>query len=176
MATHERSREKLTSVQERYCQEYIKDFKGGAAYHRASGNPNMKYCIVQASKLNKLPKIIARQKVIATDILGPLEKELIGNVRFWENIRDGNMPGEKDGPLVRVSDVLDLFEEYNIPEGEEIYKAFEKLKRITVVKTQLNARMKASEMLAKWRQMFVEKSEVAVEGKVVIVDDIPEGK
>jgi len=127
--THEDQGKKLTSVQEKFCQEVIKDWVGNKAYSRASGSTNLKSCGVQASKLMKMPKVQERIKVLTTDILGPLEKELIGNVQFWVSVRD-----DPDG---RLAD-----------------------------------RMKASEYLAKWRSMFVEKSEVSMEAAVTIIDDI----
>lgn len=121
--------EKLTPVQRRFVEEYPKDFNGTDAYIRASGSRNRKAAAVRASKLLKLEKIKQGIEMYVQDQLGPHEQELLGNVKFWRDIRDN--------PEARPSD-----------------------------------RLKASEMLAKYQQMFVEKRDYSVTGQVQIVDDI----
>jgi len=127
--THEESAKKLTPVQKRFCREYVIDFNGSAAYMRASDSNNKKSAGVQACKLLKLPKVIEYYEAYAREQLGPLEKDLMGNVTFWIEIRDNSDARPAD-------------------------------------------RLKASEMLAKYRSMFVERKEVSIEGQVKIVDDI----
>ena len=129
MATFENQRKELTAVQKRFCKEYPIDFNGQAAYMRASGSTNKKASGVAASKLLKLPKVKEYIEAYVQEQLGPLEKDLLGNVRFWIEIRDN-----KDA---RPAD-----------------------------------RLKASEMLAKYRSMFVEKKEITADIAVQIVDDI----
>ena len=96
---------------------------------RATGNTNKKSASVQASKLLKLPKVKAYLEEYVKEILGPVEKTLLGNVEFWVTVRDD--------PESRTAD-----------------------------------RLKASENLAKYAQMFVEKKELDVTAKVEIIDDI----
>jgi hypothetical protein len=127
--THEESRKELTPVQKRFCKEYVIDFNGRAAYQRASGTGNAKSAGVQACKLLKLPKVIEYYEAYAKEQLGPLEKDLMGNVSFWIEIRDSHDSRPAD-------------------------------------------RLKASEMLAKYRSMFVEKKDLNITAAVTIQDDI----
>ena len=128
--THEERADYLTPIQRRFVQEYAaNNFNGAAAYMAATGNTNKKSASVQASKYLKKDKIQAYLKEYVKEVLGPLEKTLLGNVEFWVTVRDN--------PQARNSD-----------------------------------RLKASEMLAKYAQMFVEKKEVNLSGQVQIVDDI----
>jgi hypothetical protein len=127
--TFEEQRKHLTPVQRRFVKEYPIDFNGAAAYGRASGSTNRKSCGVQASKLLRMPKIKEMIEAYVQEQLGPLEKDLLGNVKFWIEIRDN--------PEARPAD-----------------------------------RLKASEMLAKYRSMFVEKKEINADVSVKIVDDI----
>jgi len=125
----EEQRNKLTPVQKRFTKEYPIDFNGRAAYMRASGTTNAKSAGVQASKLLKMPKVKEMIDAYVQEQLGPLEKDLLGNVKFWISIRNDDSARPAD-------------------------------------------RLKASEMLAKYRSMFVEKKEIDVTGQVQIVDDI----
>jgi len=125
----EEQRKKLTPVQKRFVKEYVIDFNGTDAYIRASNTSNRKSASVQASKLLKMDKVKDAIDIYVKEQLGPLEKDLIGNVEFWISIRDD--------PNARTTD-----------------------------------RLKASEQLAKYRSMFIEKKEVAVEGSIQIIDDI----
>jgi len=127
--THEESSKTLTPVQKRFTKEYPIDFNGAQAYMRASGTNNRKSAGVQASKLLKLPKVKEMIEAYVQEQLGPLEKDLLGNVRFWISIRNNEEARPAD-------------------------------------------RLKASEMLAKYRSMFVEKKDVNVTAAVQIVDDI----
>ena len=128
--TQEEKNKKLTALQKRFVKEYPIDFNGTEAYLRASGTTNRKSASVQASKFMKMPKIKDAIDKYVQDLLGPQEQELLGNVAFWRDIRDGKVEA-------RVSD-----------------------------------RLKASEMLAKYQQMFVERHDHSGEVKVQIVDDI----
>ena len=128
--TMEDQRKKLTPVQRKFVEEYLKDpSDNGAAYQRASGSQNKKSCGVQASKLMKLPKIQEAIQKAAEDTLGERKVAILKNVDFWLSIRDN-----EDN---RTAD-----------------------------------RMKASENLGKYMQMFVEKKEVSADVAVKIVDDI----
>ncbi len=128
--TNEKSKDTLTALQKRFCKEYPIDFNGAAAYMRASnGTSKKKSAGVQASKLLKIPKVKEFIEAYVQEQLGPLEKDLLGNVRFWITIRNDESARPAD-------------------------------------------RLKASEMLAKYRSMFVERKEVTGNIAVQIVDDI----
>jgi len=128
--THENSGKTLTALQKRFCKEYPIDFNGAAAYTRATkGSVKKKSAGVQASKLLKVPKVKEFIEAYVQEQLGPLEKDLLGNVRFWISIRND-------------------------------------------VEARPADRLKASEMLAKYRSMFVEKKEISGNVAVQIVDDI----
>jgi len=127
--TNEERRKKLTPLMKRFVKEYPLDFNGTEAYLRASGTTNRKSAGVQASKFLKLDKIRDALEFYIEEQLGPQEKRLLENVKFWESVRDD--------PSARTAD-----------------------------------RMKASENLAKYSQMFVEKHDVNVNAQVQIVDDI----
>lgn len=122
---------KLTPLQKKFVKEYPKDFNGTQAYLRASGTTNYKSASVQATKFLKMDKIKEAVQNYVQEELGPHEQELLGNVKFWREIRDN--------PEARPAD-----------------------------------RLKASEMLAKYQQMFVDRSDVRHSGQVQvqIVDDI----
>ena len=128
--THEERQDKLSPVQRKFVDEYLKDpSDGGLAYMRAAGTTNKKSGSVQASKLLKMEKVQAALKARAKSTLGLLEARVIQNVEFWLEIRDNveNRPAD---------------------------------------------RMKASENLGKYMQMFVEKKEIKSDIQVQIVDDI----
>lgn len=130
--THEERSKQLTALQKRFVREYPIDFNGTEAYLRASGTTNRKSASVQGSKFMKMPKISEAIEAYVKDLLGPQEQELLGNVDFWRQVRDGRIEA-------RTAD-----------------------------------RLKASEMLAKYQQMFVDRSDVRHSGQmqVQIVDDI----
>lgn len=127
--TLEEQRKNLTPIQRKFIKEYPLDFNGTEAYMRASGTTKRKSAGVQAAKLLKMPKIKESLDIYIEDQLGPQEKRLLENVKFWEAIRDD--------PESRTAD-----------------------------------RMKASENLAKYSQMFVERHDYNVSAQVQIVDDI----
>ena len=128
--THEESAQRLTPMNRRFIQEYAANgFSGAAAYMTATGNTNKKSASVQASKLLKKDKLQDYLKEFVKETLGPQEKTLLGNVKFWVDIRDDDK--------ARTSD-----------------------------------RIKASESLARYAQMFVEKKELTLSGQVQIVDDV----
>ena len=162
--TNKESDEKLTRLQQRFCKEYIIDFKGTDAYMRASGTTNRKSAGVQACKLLKMPKVDAFIKAYAQEQLGPLEKDLLGNVKFWIEIRDKE--NAHVGATVSLREVLALVED------EDLIKELKKLFKYSIYEAKVTDRLKASEMLAKYRSMFVEQKNVKVEAAVTIVDDI----
>jgi len=127
--THEERKNVLTPLMKRFVKEYPIDFNGTDSYLRASRTTNRKSASVQASKFMKMPKVKDAIEAYVQEQLGPHEQELLGNVKFWREIRDN--------PDARPAD-----------------------------------RLKASEMLAKYQQMFVEKRDYNVTGQVQIVDDI----
>lgn len=129
--THEERANKLSPIQQKFVDEYMKDpSDGGAAYMRATPNcATKKSAAVQASKLLAMDKVQNAMKDNAKSILGFLEARIIQNVEFWLEIRDDKEARNAD-------------------------------------------RMKASEYLGKYMQMFIEKKEIDVQGKVQIVDDI----
>jgi len=164
----EDKRKELTPVQSKFVDEYLKDASdGGAAYCRASGGTNKKSGTVQASKLLKLPKIQNALKDRAKEVLGAMEARILQNIEFWLNIRDGKVEGMGKGKLISLKevkllttangldeDLLDDLEVYEVPLGR------------------IADRMKASEYLGKYMQMFIEKKEISADIAVRIVDDI----
>jgi phage terminase small subunit len=160
--THEESAKTLSPLQKRFVKEYPKDFNGTEAYLRASKSKNRKSASVQATKLMKMEKVKDAIQAYVQDQLGPHEQELLGNVKFWREIRDGKTPGD----LVRIEDVLKVV-------GQTYEKAIKKLDKFTLDVPRPQDRLKASEMLAKYQQMFVEKKDVNMTGQVKIVEDIP---
>jgi len=132
--TNEESRKKLSPIMKQFTKEYPLDFNGTEAYLRASAKvggktTQRKTASVQASKLLKLPKVKEMVEAYVQEQLGPLEKDLLGNVKFWIEIRNDTEARPAD-------------------------------------------RLKASEMLAKYRSMFVEKKDLTVTASVQIVDDV----
>lgn len=169
--THEEQAKSLTPVQKRFCQEYVIDWNGAAAYMRASGMTNRKTAGVSACKLLKMPKVKEYYEAYAKEILGPLEKDLMGNVQFWIAVRDGKTPGEGKGPLVVLSKVLELLEEYGLS-NDKVYEDIAELHTLEVAHGRVADKLKASEYLSKYRAMFVEKKEIEHSGQVQIIDDI----
>lgn len=129
--THEESSKTLTPVQRRFVREYPAcGFNGAEAYFRASGRcKSKKIAGVQAAKLMQLPKIKEAIQAFIEEALGPQEKQMVQNVKFWEALRDD-------------------------PEAKHA------------------ERLRASENLAKYAQMFTEKVDHNHNHKVQIVDDI----
>ena len=173
--TNKEKNEKLTPVQKKFAKEYIIDFNGTEAYMRASTSNNRKSAAVQASKLLKMPKVDEFIKAYAQEQLGPLEKDLLGNVKFWIEIRDA--VNEHVGPTVSLKEILGLVEEYGDDELiEEFTKAIKELRSYYLPDARVTDRIKASEMLAKYRSMFVEHKTVDVTAAVTIIDNIPKDK
>lgn len=171
MATMEDKRKDLTSVQKKFADEYLLDpSDGGAAYMRASGSTNKKSSSVQASKLLKLPKMQEYLKDQAKSYLGVMEARILQNVEFWLGLRDGNLPGESREPTVSKRELIELLDTFGA--GKELMEAVNELFVYLHSTIKVADRMKASENLGKYMQMFVEKKEVSVEGQVRIVDDI----
>ncbi len=166
-------RKNLTKVQDKFVDEYLKDpSDGGEAYMRANGSTNKKSASVQSSKLLKMPKIQEALKDKAKSYLGVLEARIMQNVEFWINIRDGVLSGEGEGKLISREKVFKILEDIGILEKSDLYKKLDKLDTIFVNSTRLVDRMKASENLGKYMQMFVEKKEIDLTAQVTIVDDI----
>jgi len=117
----------ITAFQQQFIKQYPIDFNATQAYIRAGGTAT--HPKAAASKLLAKPLVKEAIEKYVQEQLGPLEKDLLGNVRFWIEIRDN-----KDA---RPAD-----------------------------------RLKASEMLAKYRSMFIEKKEITADVAVKIVDDI----
>ena len=170
--TNKESDEKMTRLQQRFGREYIIDFMGTDAYVRASGKSNRKSAAVQASKLLKMPKVDAFIKAYAQEQLGPLEKDLLGNVNFWIEVRDKT--NDHVGTLVSLQKVIDLILEHTISseEAKRVIKEIQKLHSYKLPEARTADRLKASEQLAKYRSMFVEKKDVHHDIAVTIVDDI----
>ncbi len=74
------------------------------------------------------------------------------------------------GPVISLREVLAIFEDFSLP--EDTAKEIEKLHRYSLPEARTADRIKASEMLAKYRSMFVEHKVVDVTAAVTIVDDI----
>lgn len=127
--THEESKKNMTPKMKQFCKEYVIDFNGQRAYLASYDCKSKKSASVQASKLLKDPRISEYMEAYVQEQLGPLEKDLLGNVKFWIEMRDDSSASP-------------------------------------------SARLKASEHLAKYRSMFIEKKEIDVSGQVQIIDDI----
>lgn len=166
--THEENKKELTPKMKQFCKEYVIDFNGQRAYLASYDSKSKKSASVQASKLLQVPKIKEYIDAYVQEQLGPLEKDLLGNVRFWIDTRDGRTPGLGKGPLVPLKKVLEILGD----EESEEYKEVDSLPTYVVNPIRMGDRMKASEHLAKYRSMFIEKKEIDVSGKVQIIDDI----
>ena len=161
--TQDQAHKELSSLQKRFVKEYPLDFNGAQAYLRASGTANKKSAAVQASKMLKLPKIAEALEVYIEEQLGPQEKRLLENVKFWEEIRDDRF----NGTFVLLSDVLEA-----LADEEIVSEAINDLPTKEIHRNRTADRLKASDSLAKYAQMFVDRSDVNVSGSVQIVDDI----
>jgi hypothetical protein len=157
-------------MQKRFVKEYPLDFNGAAAYMRASGTTNKKSAGVQASKFLRIPKIKEAIDAYVHDLLGPQEQELLGNVKFWREIRDGVAPGVGMGKMVPKAEVMEILQRSGA--DDDTIKEVDQLPDFEVAKGRLSDRLKASEMLARYQQMFVEKHDFNLSGTVQIVDDI----
>lgn len=171
MTIEERKKE-LTPLMKRFAEAYLEDpSDGGAAYLRA--NPkcsSKKSASVQASKYLKMPKIKQYIEDKAQETLGTRKVAILKNVDFWLGVRDGNLKGESQEPTVSKTRLMDLLAEFGA--GDELVKAVKGLTVYPYISIKFNDRMKASENLGKYMQMFVEKKEISVEAQVVIKDDI----
>lgn len=170
MATMEDKRKDLTNVQKKFADEYLLDpSDGGAAYLRA--NPklsNKKSASVAASKLLKMPKMQDHLKDQVKSYLGVMEARILQNVEFWLDIRDGKAPGMGEGKLIPLSKVQEILTH----SSEKINKQITELDTFEIPYGRIVDRMKASENLGKYMQMFVEKKEIDITSAVTIVDDI----
>jgi phage terminase small subunit len=162
--THEESRKKLTPVQKRFVQEYPLDFNGTEAYLRASNTTNRKSASVQASKLLNTPKVKEAIDIYVQQTLGPKEKHLLENVDFWIEVRDQK---DQRGPFVSLQEVKDC-----VAMTQEEEQAVNSLELHWIPANRTADRLKASENLAKYQQMFVERHDHTHQAQVQIVDDI----
>lgn len=112
----------MTKKQELFCTEYLVDFNATRAAI-AAGYSEESARVIGCENLTKpdIREYIQKQVEI---ILGPAEKDIIENNKFWQSMRDD-------------------------PEAPE------------------TARIKASELIGKYRSMFVEKREVEHSGEIV---------
>ena len=165
--TQDQAHKELSHLQERFVKEYPIDFNGCEAYIRASGKTNGKSAAVQASKMLKMPKVTEALEMYIEEQLGPQEKRLLENVKFWEDIRDNKL----EGRFVSLADVLTLIDEHEI-DAEGFLEQLGELPYKDIFRNRTADRLKASENLAKYAQMFVDRSDVHVSGVIQIVDDI----
>lgn len=177
MATFEEQRKTLTTVQRKFVKEYAVDFNGTEAILRARGTLNptksqRKAASVAASKYMTMPKIKEAVEEYIKEALGPHEKHLKENVDFWIMVRDGTVPGENKGLSIQLKAVKETLEANGYKKGDQLFDELVNLPNYKVSLTRTSDRLKASEALAKYQQMFVERKEVAVEGAVQIIDDI----
>ena len=105
---------KLTIKQELFVKEYLVDFNATQAAIRAGYSENVAH--QQGAENLKKPYIKDAIQKEKEAIKGNVDKHIIGNIRFWEQIRDN-------------------------PESSE------------------SARLKASELLGKYRAMFTDRIE-----------------
>ena len=160
--TQDQAHKELSHLQARFVKEYPIDFNGCEAYLRASGTTNRKSAAVQASKMLKMPKVAEALEAYIEEQLGPQEKRLLENVKFWEEVRDDQL----EGRYVSLADVLalviddDLIEDISVLPHKDIFR------------NRTADRLKASDSLAKYAQMFVDRRDVNVSGVVQIMDDI----
>ena len=103
----------------------------------------------------------------AKSYLGFLEARINQNVEFWLDIRDGKQPGMGLGKLISLSEARMLLES-----ADHDPDLFDELITYEVPYGRVADRMKASEYLGKYMQMFIEKKEISGDIAVRIVDDI----
>ncbi len=163
--TQDQSHKELSHLQAKFVKEYPIDFNGCEAYLRASGTTNRKSAAVQASKMLKMPKVAEALEIYIEEQLGPQEKRLLENVKFWEDIRDDKL----EGRFISLADVLAVVEDWV---DQEAIDAINDLPYKDIFRNRVADRLKASDSLAKYSQMFVDRSDVHVSGVVQIVDDI----
>lgn len=113
----------------KFVYEYAKLWNGTEAYRIAFPDTNPKFAKQYAYKMLKKPYIQEAIQKAVEEAVGPMEKDLMENVKFWVDMRDD--PNAKEA-----------------------------------------SRLKASEMLAKYRGLFVDKKEINSVERVQIVDDI----
>jgi len=157
----------LTNLQDRFIKEYAIDFNGAQAYMRATGKSNVKSAAVQASRILKIPRVAEALELYIEEQLGPQQKRLLENVKFWENVRDDKL----EGRFVRLDDVVELLQTGSADLQDTIEEICE-LPHRDIYRNKTADRLKASESLAKYAQMFVDKHDVNVSGSVQIVDDV----
>lgn len=137
---------KLKPKQERFCIEYARNGNAKAAYMSAYGTKNENGAAVSASKLLQRSEIQERLK--------ELEKEIMS-----EKILSATEIQERLSTIAR----REVRDEIMLPNGTLASK-----------KVSIRDSLKALELLAKCKGMFVTKQEVDLKGMtpVIIVDDI----
>lgn len=148
-----------------FIKEYAIDFNGTEAYIRAFGATNRGNAARNATYYLKKEVVQNALNSYIQEQLGPQEKTLLGNVKFWTEIRDG----VEDRKVVDIEHIKDMAIEYDISE-DAVKAILEKAIQLPAHKTA--ERLKASEYLGKYQMMFVEKKEIQMEAQVQIVDDI----
>jgi phage terminase small subunit len=164
--TNESDAKPLSPLQERFIKEYAIDFNGRQAYMRAKGTDNKTSAGVQASRLLSLPHVQAALEAYIEEQLGPQEKRLLENVKFWEEVRDDRF----HGIFVKLEDVVEALAEEEV--DSYLLEKVNELPTKEIHRNRTADRIKASENLAKYAQMFVERRDVNVNGTVQIVDDV----
>ena len=145
-----------------FIKHYAINFNATEAYKEAVGETNNNNAAVQGHRMLKSDIVDEHLSTYIQEILGPQEKTLLGNVAFWISIRDDTHPKEwvsfEDLEKILDSDALDEIREKG------------RVAQLPAAKTA--DRLKASEHLAKYAQMFVEKKQIETTATVQIVDDI----
>ena len=157
-------RTKPTPKEWAFIKSYAIGFNATEAYMEATGDTNRSNAAVQGHRYLKHPIVAEHLASYIQEILGPHEKTLLGNVKFWISVRDETHTKY----LVPLESLEEILEKH--PEAFQVVKDSGKCIQIHAAKT--TDRLKASEHLAKYAQMFVERKEVDLKASVQIVDDL----
>lgn len=136
----------LNPMQEKFCVEYVGSGNGKASYMKAFEVTNSGTARVNASKLLKNPEIQARLSELQSKVASA---KICAATEIQE----------------RLSSIArrELFETITLPNGAQVQK-----------QTSIRDSVRALELLAKVNGLFVNKSEIELNGAmpVVIKDDI----
>ncbi len=152
-----------------WIKEYALDFNGTDAYIRATGETVRNNAAQASHRYMKNPIVQDALQNYIQEQLGPQEKTLLGNVKLWTEIRDGVSPTELV-PLEVLKEYLEQLLDDNVLNEIKALRESGKIIQLPAHKT--GDRMKASEYLGKYAQMFVERKDVKVEASVQILDDL----
>lgn len=97
-------RSKIGPRERTFCLLYAKSWKGAESYREAYPQRESKYAKIYAHKLLQRPDIQELIKKNVEEALGPLEKDLSENVKFWIDMRDN--PEEKPSNRLKASEYL----------------------------------------------------------------------